>query len=57
MKRAYNMGCDIENHSQSHPDMTKMTAEEIKAEIDFTSDKVEEAVFPSAIYCGEPDNV
>ena len=44
MKRAYNMGCDIENHSQSHPDMTKMTAEEIKAEIDFTSDKVEEAV-------------
>ena len=44
MKRAYNMGCDIENHSQSHPDMTKMTAKEIKAEIDFTSDKVEEAV-------------
>lgn len=44
MKRAYSMGCDIENHSQSHPDMTKMTAEEIKAEIDFTSDKVEEAV-------------
>lgn len=28
MKRAYNMGCDIENHSQSHPDMTKMTADE-----------------------------
>ena len=44
MKRAYSMGCDIENHSQSHPDMTKMTAEEIKAEIDFTSDKVEAAV-------------
>ena len=44
MKRAYNMGCDIENHSQSHPDMTKMTAEEIKAEINFTSDKVKKAV-------------
>lgn len=50
MKRAYNMGCDIENHSQSHPDMTKMTAEEIKAEIDFTSDKVEEAVVVVAAF-------
>lgn len=42
MKRAYDMGCDIQNHSQSHSDMTKLSAEEIKAEIDFTSDKVEE---------------
>lgn len=43
--------------------MTKMTAEEIKAEIDFTSDKVEEAVgerpqfFRPAIYCGKSDHV
>lgn len=44
MKRAVKLGCEIQNHSRTHSDMTKMTAEEIRAEIDYTSDKVEEAV-------------
>ena len=44
MKRAAGLGCEIHNHSQTHSDMTKMSPEEIKAEIDFTSDKIEEAV-------------
>lgn len=44
MKRAAILGCEIHNHSQTHSDMTGMSPEEIRAEIDFTSDKIEEAV-------------
>ncbi|MCI7767613.1 MAG: polysaccharide deacetylase family protein [Oscillospiraceae bacterium] len=42
VKRAYDMGCEINNHSKTHSDMTKMTPEEITAEIDFVRDKVKE---------------
>lgn len=42
VKRAYNMGCEIENHSKTHSDMTKMSVEDIKAEIEFTSGKIKE---------------
>lgn len=42
VKRAYDMGCEIANHSKTHSDMTTMTAEEIKAEIDYTSEKIKE---------------
>ncbi len=41
MKRAVSLGCEIENHSQTHSAMPEMTAEEIAAEIKFTSDKIE----------------
>ena len=44
MKRAAKLGCEIQNHSRTHSDMTGMSPEDIKAEIDFTSDKIEEAV-------------
>lgn len=44
MRRAVRLGCEIENHSRTHSDMTKMSPEEIAAEIAFTSDKVEKAV-------------
>lgn len=44
MRRAAGLGCEIHNHSKTHSDMTQMLPEEIKAEIDFTSDKVQEAV-------------
>lgn len=40
MKRAVKLGCEIENHSRTHPAMPEMTAEEIAAEIKFTSDKI-----------------
>lgn len=40
VKRAYDMGCDIENHSKSHSYMTELTAEEIKEEIEYTDNKV-----------------
>lgn len=42
MKKASEMGCEIANHSKTHSDMTKMTADEIKAELDYTSAKVKE---------------
>lgn len=44
MKRAVRLGCEIQNHSRTHSDMTRMSAEEIRSEIDYTSDKIEEAV-------------
>ncbi|SDB21764.1 Peptidoglycan/xylan/chitin deacetylase, PgdA/CDA1 family [Ruminococcaceae bacterium FB2012] len=47
MKRAYGMGCEINSHSRTHSDMKKMTAEEIKAEMSYTSELVEK-------YIGEP---
>lgn len=40
VKRAYDMGCEINNHSKTHSMMNKMEAEEIVAEIKFTSDKI-----------------
>lgn len=42
VKRAYDMGCEINNHSRSHPDMTKLTIEEIEAEFTYTDDKIYE---------------
>lgn len=44
MRRAVKLGCEIENHSRTHSDMSKMSAEEMLAEINFTSDAVENAV-------------
>ena len=44
MKRAAKLGCEIHNHSRTHSDMTGMSPDEIRAEIDFTSDKIEEVL-------------
>lgn len=40
VKRAYDLGCEINNHSKSHGYMNKMTADEIKEEFKFVDDKV-----------------
>lgn len=42
IKRAYDMGCEINNHSRTHTAMTSLTAEEIKEEVQYTDDKVYE---------------
>ena len=42
VKRAYDLGCEINNHSKTHSYMDKMSAEDIKEEIAFVSDKVKE---------------
>lgn len=44
MRRAAKLGCEIQNHSRTHSDMTGMSPDDIRAEIDFTSDKIEEVV-------------
>ena len=41
VKRAYDMGMEIANHSRTHNSMMNMTPEEIKAEIDYVDEKVE----------------
>lgn len=42
VKRAFDLGCDIENHSKTHSYMDKMTADEIKDEVAYVNDKVKE---------------
>ncbi len=42
VKRAFDLGCEINNHSKTHSYMNKMTEEEIKEEVKYVSDKVEE---------------
>ena len=41
VKRAYDMGCEINNHSKSHQNMTKLTEKQIRKEITETSQRVE----------------
>jgi peptidoglycan/xylan/chitin deacetylase (PgdA/CDA1 family) len=40
VRREFDMGCEINNHSKTHRDMTKLSSEEIRAEIAYTSEKV-----------------
>lgn len=40
VKRAYDLGCEIDNHSKTHGYMDKMTAEDIRAEYEFVDGKV-----------------
>ena len=41
MTRAYELGCDIENHSYTHSSMSKLSAAEIEDEITRTSELIE----------------
>lgn len=40
VKRAYDMGCEINNHSKTHSNMTELSADEIIAEFNYTDDKI-----------------
>lgn len=40
VKRAYDLGCEINNHSRSHSNMTELSAEDIQAEYRYVDDKV-----------------
>lgn len=44
VKRAYQMGCEIANHSKTHSYMNKMSEQEIKDEIAFTNEKIKEVI-------------
>lgn len=41
-KRAFDMGCELANHSRTHTAFTELTAEEMQSELDYTSDKIVE---------------
>lgn len=54
MKRAFDMGCDIQNHSRTHADMPQLSAEEIKEEIEYTSGKIKEITGIAPAYFRPP---
>ena len=54
MKRTYEMGCDIQNHSKTHTQMPTLTADEIKAEIAYTSGKIKETIGVEPIFFRPP---
>ena len=54
VKRAYDMGCEIDNHSRTHPYMNEMTADEIIAEVQYVSDKVEEITGQPTLFFRPP---
>lgn len=39
-RRAYDMGCDIENHTLTHPFMDKLAVEEIRKEVQACTDRI-----------------
>ncbi len=41
-RRAFDMGCDIENHSRTHSFMNQMAPEEIREEIRYCSERITE---------------
>lgn len=41
-RRAYDMGCTIENHSRTHGFMDRMTAEQIREEVRYCTEKIVE---------------
>lgn len=42
VRRALAMGCDIENHTLTHPHMNELSVEEIRAEVDACTEKIVE---------------
>lgn len=54
MKKAFDMGCEIENHSQNHKHMNQLTAEEITYEIDSTDALVENTTGEKPIFFRPP---
>lgn len=44
VKRAHAMGCEMDSHSRNHYDMTELTAEEIKAEMQYVDEAVYEII-------------
>lgn len=54
IKRAYDMGCEIDNHSKTHSYMNQMTADEIKEEISYVDDKLVEIIGKPAPFFRPP---
>ena len=54
MKRAFDMGCDIQNHSFNHHDMANLTAEEVQSEIKETTALIEKYIGVTPEYFRPP---
>lgn len=54
VKRAYDMGCEIDNHSKTHSYMNKMEAEDIAEEVKYVSDKVKEITGEPTVFFRPP---
>ncbi len=54
VKRAYDMGCEIGNHSKSHGNMPQLTEEEIAAEIEYVDNYVIEITGEGTSYFRPP---
>ncbi len=54
VKRAYDMGCDIGNHSKTHSNMGSMSVEDINAEISYVEDWVTEITGEGTKYFRAP---
>lgn len=54
VKRAYDMGCSIENHSETHQFMTKLTDAEIREEIRTTTEKIVKITGEHPVYFRPP---
>jgi len=54
VKRAYDMGCEIGNHSKTHSNMSSMSEEEIKAEIDYVDEWVMDITGESTAFFRPP---
>ncbi len=44
LQQAVELGCDIQNHSNTHPDFTKLTKEEMIEEVNVTTKKIYDSV-------------
>lgn len=44
LKRMDSLGCQIGNHTANHKDLTKLSNEQIKLEVDIVNDKLEKAI-------------
>lgn len=54
VKRAYDMGCEIDSHSKTHSYMNQMTADEIKEEISYVDDRLMEIIGKPAPFFRPP---
>ncbi|MGN0165727.1 MAG: polysaccharide deacetylase family protein [Lachnospiraceae bacterium] len=54
MKRAVSLGCEIENHSFSHPAMTELTTEERLFQVKKTTELIEEHINTKVRYFRPP---
>ena len=54
LTRAYNMGCELGNHSRTHTDMTGMTSEEISSEISYVDSFINPIIGQNSKYFRPP---